>query len=198
MDYYKDRAKSRKIKRQLLQTIDLIKFKWFNLSTSKKIVLAWVVFWFISLFLNWVDSTSTTSWNVYSSFSDFVWKTWVTLLLLQIFITFLIFSKKNKEKLKMSIDSHIKDFSLIIMSWVFIIVVSINALNFVSWLQHFSADIIYGAWIIWEICAWIMITAGWIMLRKDFYKNINKVYINESEDDEKEEIDEDSNMSLPF
>jgi hypothetical protein len=37
---YKDRAKSRKIKRQLIQAIDLMKLKGLNLSTSKKIVLA--------------------------------------------------------------------------------------------------------------------------------------------------------------
>ncbi len=195
---YKDRAKSRKIKRQLLQTINLIKLKWFNLSTAKKIVLAWVIFWFISLFLNWTDSTSTVSGNIHNSFSNLVWRTGISLLILQIFITFLIFSRKNKEKLKLSIDSHIKDFSLIIISWVFTIVVSINALNSVSWLQTFSSDIIYWAWIIAEICAWIMITAGWIWLRKEFYKNINKVYINESEDDENENIEEDNNMSLPF
>jgi hypothetical protein len=112
------------------------------------------------------------------------------------FITFLIFSRKNKEKIKLSIDSHIKDFSLVIISWVFTIVVSINALNFVSWLQFFSSDVIYWVWIISEICAWIMITAGWILLRKEFYKNLNKVYVNESEDEEKQE--DDSNMSLPF
>lgn len=195
---YKDRAKSRKIKRQLLQTIDLVKLKGLNLSTSKKIVLAWIIVWFISLFLKWVDSTSSASPHIWNSFSDLAWRTWITLLILQIFITFLIFSKKNKEKLKLSIDSHIKDFSLIIISWIFTIVVSINALNFISWLQTFSYDIIYWAWIISEISAWIMITAWWILLRREFYKNLNKVYINESEDDQVEKIDEDTNMSLPF
>lgn len=195
---YKDRAKSRKIKRQLIQAIDLVKLKGLNLSTSKKIVLAWIIVWFISLFLNWTDSTSSTSINIRNSFSDLVWRTWVTLLILQIFITFLIFSRKNKEKLKMSIDSHIKDFSLVIISWVFTIIVSINALNFVSWLQSFSSDVIYWAWIISEICAWIMITAGWILLRGEFYKNLNKVYINESEDEENDKNEEDNNMTLPF
>ena len=195
---YKDRAKSRKIKRQLIQTIDLVKLKWLNLSTSKKIVLAWTIVWFFSLFLNWIDSTSTTSESIANSFSDLVWRTWVTLLILQFFIFFIIFSKKNKEKLKMSIDSHIKDFSLVIISWIFTIVVSINALNFVSGLQYFSSDVIYWAWIISEICAWIMITAWWILLRREFYKNLNKVYVNESEDEEWEKQGDDSNMSLPF
>jgi len=198
---YKDRAKSRKIKRQLIQAIDLIKLKGLNLSTSKKIVLAWIIVWFFSLFINWVDSTSTTSEYISNSFSDIVWRTWVTLLILQIFIVFLIFSRKNKEKIKLSIDSHIKDFSLVIISWVFTIIVSINALSFIWWLQHFSSDLIYWAWIISEICAWIMITAGWILLRKDFYKNLNKVYVNESEDEESEndeKQEDDNNMSLPF
>lgn len=195
---YKDRAKSRKIKRQLLQTIDLVKLKWLNLSTSKKIVLAWTLVGFFSLFMNWIDSTSPNSINVWNSFSDLAGRTWVTLLILQIFIVFLIFSKKNKEKLKLSIDSHIKDFSLIIISWIFTIVVSINALNFAYWLHTFAYDLIYWAWIISEICAWIMITAWWIWLRKEFYNNLNKVYVNESEDDEKEKIEDDNNMSLPF
>ncbi len=195
---YKDRAKSRKVKRQLIQAVDLVKLKGLNLSTSKKIVLAWIIVWFFSLFLNWIDSTSTTSLSVANSFSDLVWRTGVTLLILQFFIIFIIFSKKNKEKLKLSIDSHIKDFSLVIISWVFTIVVSINALNFVSWLQFFSSDVIYWAWIISEICAWIMITAWWILLRREFYKNLNKVYVNESEDESIEIIEEDSNMSLPF
>lgn len=196
---YKDRAKSRKIKRQLIQTIDLVKLKWLNLSISKKIVLAWVIVWFFSLFMNWIDSTSTTSTNVWSSFSDLAWRTWITLLILQLLIIFVIFSKKNKEKLKLSIDSHIKDFSLIIIAGVFTIVVSINALNFISWLQTFSSDTIYWAGVISEICSGIMITAGWILLRREFYKNLNKVYVNESEDETVlENSSDDNNMSLPF
>lgn len=196
---YKDRAKSRKIKRQLIQTIDLVKLKGLNLSISKKIVLAWVIVWFFSLFMNWIDSTSTTSTNVWSSFSDLAWRTWITLLILQLLIIFVIFSKKNKEKLKLSIDSHIKDFSLIIIAGVFTIVVSINALNFISWLQTFSSDTIYWAGVISEICSGIMITAGWILLRREFYKNLNKVYVNESEDETVlENSSDDNNMSLPF
>lgn len=194
---YKDRAKSRKIKRQLVQTIDLVKLKWLNLTISKKIVLAWTIVWFFSLFIKWIDSTETTTENVWTSFSDLAWRTWITLLIIHLLIIFIIFSKKNKEKIKMSIDSHIKDFSLIIIWGIFTIIVSINALNFVSWLQTFSSDTIYWAWIISEICAWIMITAWWILLRREFYNNLNKVYVNESEDEEI--IDNnDSNMSLPF
>lgn len=195
---YKDRAKSRKVKRQLIHAVDLVKLKWLNLSTPKKIILAGIFVWFTSLFFKWIDSTSTTSEVIANSFSNLVWRTWVTLLILQVFIVFLIFSKKNKEKIKMSIDSHIKDFSLVIIAWVFTIIVSINALNFVWGLQFFSSDVIYWAWIIAEISAGIMITAGWILLRNEFYKNLNKVYTNESEDDIVEMIEEDSNMSLPF
>ncbi|NDK08895.1 hypothetical protein EOM39_06690 [Candidatus Gracilibacteria bacterium] len=196
---YKDRAKSRKIKRQLIQTIDLVKLKGLNLSISKKIVLAGVIVGFFSLFMNWIDSTSTTSTNVGSSFSDLAGRTGITLLILQLLIIFVIFSKKNKEKLKLSIDSHIKDFSLIIIAGVFTIVVSINALNFISGLQTFSSDTIYGAGVISEICSGIMITAGGILLRREFYKNLNKVYVNESEDETVlENSSDDNNMSLPF
>lgn len=195
---YKDRAKSRKVKRQLIQAIDLFKLKGLNLSVSKKIVLAWIIIWFFSLFINWIDSTSTTSELPTNSFWDLAWRTWVTLIILQICIVFLIFSKKNKDKLKLSIDSHIKDFSLVIIGWIFTIIVSINALSFVIGLVQIQSDLIYWAWIISEICAWIMITAWGILLRREFYKNLNKVYVNESEDEENEKQEDDSNMTLPF
>lgn len=199
---YKDRAKTRKFKRQLLQIIDLIKLKWLNLSTSRKIILAWILVWFISLFLNWSDSTSVTSNNIENSFSDLVWRTWITLIIIQALILFLTFSKKNKDKIKISTDLHIKDFTLVIIAWIFTIIVSINALNFINWLQRFSSDIILWTWIISEICAWIIVTVWWILLRSEFYKNRNQVYINESEeeiidDGTIEKVDE-NNMSLPF
>ena len=195
---YRDRAKSRKVKRQLLHVIDLVKLKWLNLTLPKKIILSWNVIWFFSLFFRWVDSTSSISDNIGGAFSSLAWKTGLSLLVVHILVFFLIFSKKNKDKLKLSIDSHIKDFSLVIICWVMITILWINAFFYVDWLQHFSSDIIYWPWVIAEISAWIMITIGWFLLRNDFYTNINKVYINESEDDEQEQMDEDSNMSLPF
>lgn len=199
---YKDRAKTRKFKRQLLQIIDLIKLKWLNLSTSRKIILAWILVWFVSLFLNWIDSTQAISDSVANSFSDLVWRTWITLIIIQVLILFLIFSKKNKDKIKLSTDLHIKDFTLVIIGWIFTIIVSINALNFINWLQHFSSDIILWTWIISEICSWIIITVWWILLRSEFYKNRNQIYINESEeeliDNESIEKVDENNMSLPF
>lgn len=195
---YRDRAKSRKVKRQLLHVIDLVKLKWLNLTLPKKIILSWNVIWFFSLFFRWVDSTSSISDNIGGAFSSLAWKTGLSLLIVHILVFFLIFSKKNKDKLKLSIDSHIKDFSLVIISWVIITILWINAFFYVDWLQHFSSDIIYWPWVIAEISAWIMIIVGWFLLRSDFYKNINKVYINESEDEEQDQVDEESNMSLPF
>nr|MDD3720050.1 hypothetical protein [Candidatus Gracilibacteria bacterium] len=199
---YKDRAKTRKFKRQLLQIIDLIKLKGLNLSTSRKIILAGILVGFISLFLNWSDSTSVTSNNIENSFSDLVGRTGITLIIIQALILFLTFSKKNKDKIKISTDLHIKDFTLVIIAGIFTIIVSINALNFINGLQRFSSDIILGTGIISEICAGIIVTVGGILLRSEFYKNRNQVYINESEeeiidDGTIEKVDE-NNMSLPF
>lgn len=200
---YKDRAKTRKYKRQLIQIVDLIKLKWLHLSTSKKIILFWLLVGFISLFLNWTSSENTS--NVVKSFSELVWRTWITLIIIQSLILFLLFSRKNKEKFKLSTDLHIKDFSLVILWWVLTIIVSINALNFINWLKQFSSvssEVFIWMWIISEICAWIIITVWWILLRSEFYKNRNQVYLNESEEENPNkkdwEEDEDSNMSLPF
>lgn len=195
---YRDRAKSRKIKRQLLQLIDLVKLKGLNLSFPQKLILFWTFIGFCFLFINWVSSTSSISDDTGNSFSNLVWMTWISLLIIHMIVLFLVFSKKNKNKIKLSIDSHIKDFSLIIICWIITEIFSINALFYTQWLQQFSSDIVYGNWIIWEIAAWIMIIVWWFLLRKEFYKNINKVYINESEDDSENQIIEENNMSLPF
>ncbi|MDD3303028.1 MAG: hypothetical protein PHN31_05710 [Candidatus Gracilibacteria bacterium] len=195
---YRDRAKSRKVKRQLLHVIDLVKLKGLNLTLPKKIILSGNVIGFFSLFFRWVDSTSSISDNIGGAFSSLAGKTGLSLLIVHILVFFLIFSKKNKDKLKLSIDSHIKDFSLVIISGVIITILGINAFFYVDGLQHFSSDIIYGPGVIAEISAGIMIIVGGFLLRSDFYKNINKVYINESEDEEQDQVDEESNMSLPF
>ncbi len=196
---YKDRAKNRKLKRKLLQIIDLIKLKGFNLSLYKKITLSWVLVWFISLFLKWVNSENNIN-HVSNSFWSLAWSTWITILIIQALIIFLIFSRKNKEKLKLSTDIHIKDYSLIIVWWIFTIIISINTLNFINWLQTFASDIFIWAWIISEICAWILITVWWIIARIEYYKNKSQIYINESDEESNtdKENDEDKNMSLPF
>lgn len=195
---YRDRAKNRKLKRHILNTVNVFKLNSINLSTSKKIVLAWIFFGFIALFLKWADSSSAISKNTGNSFSDLVWGTWYWLLILQLLVIFLLLSKKNKDKIKLSIDTHVKDYLLVIIAWIFTIVSSITALNFINWLQHFSSDLLFWTWIILEICAWIAITAWWIWMRRDFRKNINKVYINDSEDEEEEIDTNKNNMSLPF
>ncbi len=198
---YKDRAKTRKFKRQLLQFIDVIKLKWLNLSTSRKIILAWLVVWFFSLFLTWIDSTKITSEYISNSFSNLVWSTWITLIIIQAMILFLIFSRKNKEKIKLSTDLHIKDYTLVIIWWIFTIILSINSVILIWWLSTFSSDIVLWNWVISEICSWIIITVWWVLLRTEFYKNKNQVYINDSEEEMVEETLEnkdDNNMSLPF
>jgi len=195
---YRERAKNRKLKRNLLGLLDVFKIKSLNLTVAKKIVLFSIIVWFIALFFYWVSSTSTNSQNISNSFSDIVWRTWISLTIVYIILLFLILSKRSKDKIKLSLDSHIKDYTFVILWGIFIIISSINVLNFINWLQRFSSDLIIGPWVILEICAWIFVTFWWFLMRKDFRKKINKIYINESEDEKLEELDDKNNMKLPI
>lgn len=195
---YRERAKNRKLKRNLLGLFDTFKLKSLNLTIAKKIVVFSVLVWFVALFFYWVSSTSTNSQNISNSFSDIVWRTWIPLTIVHIILLFLVLSKRSKDKIKLSLDSHIKDYTFVILWGIFIIISSINVLNFINWLQRFSSDLIIGPWVILEICAWIFITFWWFLMRKDFRKKINKIYINESEDEKLEELDDKNNMKLPI
>ncbi len=195
---YRERAKNRKLKRNLLGLFDTFKLKSLNLTVAKKIVVFSVLVWFVALFFYWVSSTSTNSQNISNSFSDIVWRTWIPLTIVHIILLFLVLSKRSKDKIKLSLDSHIKDYTFVILWGIFIIISSINVLNFINWLQRFSSDLIIGPWVILEICAWIFITFWWFLMRKDFRKKINKIYINESEDEKLEELDDKNNMKLPI
>lgn len=195
---YKNRAKTRKFKKQLTWAFEIIKFKWINLSFSKKIILFWSLISLISLFVPWVNSTSQNI--TWSSFSNLSWKSWYIIILLLFFITFMVFSIQKKEKMKLNSNFHIKDYIIYLISWIIIILLSYISLNFVNWLQALSGDIIYGKWIVLSLIWWIIILVWWFLSKREENKSNGSIFLNDVIGEESAEIDNNTedNMKLPF
>ena len=192
---YRNRAKNRKLKRIILNTIESFKFKWINLSLEWKIVSFWIIIVLSSLFMNWIE---TVSGNIYgNSFSEMVWSVWYILLFFIGISFFSVFSYSKKEKIKLSIDLHVKDYNIIMNSGFSIILFSITSLRYIEWLQKIGSDFIYGKWPIIGLIWGIIILIGWYIIKRKASKHHDMMYVNEIRQLE-DENSGDTNMKLPF
>jgi len=196
---FKNRVKNRRLKRHVSNIINIFKLRALNLQTSWKIILFWIVSNFISLFFPWVDYIDWESTK--NAFSSVVWNIWIILVLVLFFLLFNLFSINSKEKIKMHIGIHFKDYPVSILLWLFIIILWIVSFNFINALQFFSSTIIYWSWIIFSISSWVMIFVWWIMQRSEFNDYSNKSDLIDFEsnlnDEENRQVNN-KNMKLPF
>ncbi len=196
---YKKRIKNRKLNNIIITIFNLFRIRSLNLMMSWKIILFWVFITFVSLFLTWVQSSADGIYK--NSFYDTSWNVGFIILFLLIFIIFNLFSINNKEKLKLHIWIHFKDYPVSIVLGAFIMILWIVCLNFVEALSVYSNSVIYGNGIISAITWWVIIFVWWIYQRVEFNKfSENDDYFDSysHNEDESENDNEKNNMKLPF
>ncbi len=192
---YRNRAKNRRLKRILTNTIEGFKFKWLHLRAEAKVTLFWVCITIISLFLKWVDSSEgTVTWSAFSSLAG---SCWYILLLLVIITSIVTLSYSKKEKIKMSMDLHFQDYNIILTSWLFIIIFSVSSLRFIDGLQTLSSGVIYGKWPIIWITWGVLIFIWGVLLRRNKIAKSGWIYMSEITEEDEEKSKE-NNMKLPF
>ena len=96
---YQNRVKSRILKRNLVRIFELVQFKGLHLRNSQKTIIAGCLITFVSLFFTWIASPEKgISGN---AFYNLVGNTGWLLLIILLFLCFIIFSERRKEKLKL-------------------------------------------------------------------------------------------------
>lgn len=194
---YKDRAKNRRLKKDIINMVNLFKFKTWNIKLSWKVILSWICICILWLFSPWV--LHSESGNAENSFSASAWNIWMTSIISVLILIFLILSINNKEKIKKYSWMQIKDYIVVICLWIFITILSIHSIIFIKSLLSFSKDISLWRWSIITLTWSILIIVWWLLMRKEYNKE-NTSYLNEAEDryNNKSRTSKISNMKLPF
>jgi magnesium-transporting ATPase (P-type) len=185
--------KARKLKRNFIKFLNLIKFNSINFSKSKQIILFWIILAYLSLFLNWINFTKNKSENIFNNITVF---SWIIIFLILSFLVFIVFSRNYKNNLKKIFNINLKDYNFFIYFSITIFFIWISTLSNIIWLKRFESEIFYWKWAILLLSATILIFIWGLLLKKE---NKQKDYtcINESE----EEIQikkEKNNMKLPI
>ncbi len=194
---YKDRARNRRLKKDIITLLNIFKFKTWNIKLPWKVVLFWLIISIIWIFSPRIVFLENLWFE--NSFSSLAWNVWFTSLIWILFLIFIVLSINKKEKIKMYSWLQIKDYTIIIFIWFFIAILSIHSIIFIKSLLSFSKDIILWKWSILWLTWSIIIIVWWIMMKKDYNKE-NASYINEAEDKSKysNNRNKNSNMKLPF
>jgi len=195
---YIHRKKERNIKKIFLKIYNFFKIRSFNLSFSWKFIIMWVVISAISLFMPWIvnEAQKDTSWN---SFNSIWWNIGFLMILLLIFLVFVVVSNTRKEKIKLALGIKIKNCTIIVVIWMFVILNSVIYVSFVNWLSLFLDNIIVGEWIILYMVSWIIITIWGILDWRKYKKRDDESFINEdSKIDWETKLENTQNMKLPF
>ena len=197
---YKNRAKNRKIKKNLEKIIEVFSNDKLNLRISQKIILSWVIISMISLFLPWVKNLGLDIvWKNW--FSSLTWGVWFMIFIYLIFLVVNTTFVGKKEKIKLCSGLHFKNHSLTIVLWIFTMMLWISSVIYIIWLQTFIGDVTQGKGI-WLCITWsIIIIIWWIIQKREFNSIDINSYTNESNDEDSENIKKEkkeNNMKLPF
>ncbi len=194
---YQARAKYKTIKRYIYKIRESMKFKTGHISNAGKVVLFGSVIVLFSLFNTWVDSTSGDI--VGNGFSRVSGKPAIIILICMAMVYFSLFSVVKKEKLQLISNLYFRDYATCILSGIFTVIIAINSLNYIGWLQMFESDIIAGKWPVLAICGWVIIAVWGFLMKQESSKNIKWTFIMEQENSKKSaENSEKDNMKLPF
>ena len=174
-----------------------LKFKSLNLNFSKQLVLLWSILWIISLFMSWVINND--KWHSWNSFNSISWNIWYILIIIILIVVFTILSINYKEKIELYSNISIKNYTIVIFSWILIIIFGIISLSFINWFDIFFKNITYWNWVILSMTAWIIILIWWFIIRKEYKSNNVAVILDEMSKvrNEKKQAEKD-NMKLPF
>ena len=197
MNNYQNRAKSRKLKKTLQNSLNIFKFRSMQISNAEKVVIFWAILSLISLFIPWINEIE---WSFSANaFSNLAWKSWISIFIIIVLLFFIIFSKQKKEKLKMIWNLHFRNYLIWIIGGIFISISSLSSLSYIAWLQTYSSDVIYGQWPIICLVGWIIIAVGGFLLRREENSWIENIFTEEKNENKnttnKKQRD---NMKLPF
>ena len=193
---YRNRAKNRKIKRNIILLLKMLNFKSRSFSLGEKISIFWTFICFISLFFPWVNSIDNSFLS--NAFWSLSWKIGYFIFLEIIFVVFLIFSQNKKVKLKMSSNFHFRDSSIVLLVSLLNIIFSLNILSFVQGLSAVSTKALYGNGIILCLTGSIVLLIWGILMRKEKIWENYSMYTNEIDEEKKQEEKKEKNMKLPF
>ena len=196
---YRVSAKNRKIKRFFLQTMSILKFDWFNINTSLKIVIIWCIIATFWLFWNWIESYDNIIEG--NSFYKLLGISWYILFIINIKVFFIIFGQKSKEFIKNLFNIKAKDSFIIVMFLVFWWIITINNVFIIENTQMFREWILLWKWLITTLVWYTLAMVGWCV---NLYGKTNvAIYVeNNISDDilwnEHNTNKHENNMKLPF
>jgi hypothetical protein len=190
----RSRINSRKIKTFFTNISNNIKFKIESFSFAKIVILVWVLLWYISLFMRWINSENKVF--ISNIFNNITYISSIIFIISLSIVLFLLFSINKKEKIKKSTSIVFRDYIIIIFISIVIFILAINNLWVIIWLQTFSSEVYYWNWVITMITSAVFIFTWWFLLKNEHYSWDN-IYLNDSKE-QKSENSEVNNTKLPF
>jgi len=191
----------RKIQTTLYKSSKIIHYKIGRLSLWEKVILWGLWFCVTSFFLPWIiilwdSGTILISWL--HPFWLVLGRVWYLLSWIIVFMTVIIF-KNNSSSIS---DYLIKNTlsKIFIFSGLALLLLSLQTLLFVQWIQVFSSEILYGNGIILSLTGSIITIVGWSIVRYEKRQKSESDCIRNSE---KSKVftprgEKKDNMKLPF
>ena len=192
---YRNRTKERNIKKLVNNIFNILSFKNLNLDFSAKIILVWNIILLTSLFFPWLIKTDENF--IWNAFHQIWWNIGFFSILLIIFNSFITICFIKSEKIKLALSISFKNYLIIILSWIFIIVIWIIYISFINWLTIFFENIIMWRWVVLYILSWIVIIIWWFLNKRNYNNNEYESFINETKEENIIKNNK-SNMKLPF
>jgi len=191
---YKNSARNRRTKRNIIRFLNIITFKWTNLDLSHKLILVGSVLMIFSLFISWFSIWN----NSYNSFNKSLWITWLLLLFNNIIILFFILSNKTKEIIKTLMFIKIKDPIFLLLINKISLILILNSFFIIHGLVLYTNEIPeIDNWFILSI-VWLFFSFVWIFV----YLKIKKDIVIEAKENDslitKKNDIKTKNMKLPF
>ena len=183
-----------------------LSFKAAHITLWWKLALFGICIWIISLFFPWVSSFDgiANGWQTqlksFLSFSILLWYVGFFIFLALVVSAFAIFSIQAKEKLHFFSYIQLSDHNSGILSSCFIFILCLHSFFLIRWLQVFSANVLYGEWIILCITGSIIMFTWSIMMKNENRRNMRWSYSSEAHTRDQNEVHEKvkDNMKLPF
>lgn len=191
---YKIKAKTRKIKKYCLHLIDIMNFSHIQFSLGEKVIFissVGILFW---MFGKWIDDTE---WIVIkNAFSSHLGNIGYVMLLCILMIFFLLFSMKQKEKIKNLMSISVKKRKTVKIIWIIIFLFVIFSGRFIASLQTFYSSIIYGTGYFLSLSSSCLLMIG--VLIAHYSKNTAHTPLCANNSQYKEKEEDKKNMKLPF
>lgn len=203
-------SKNRKLKYKLHLLVDRLSFNFLNLTSSQKITFFGIFTAFLWLFTNWF-SYEYNKVITNNAFSVNSWYVGYFITIVLAFVAFIVLSNANKEKLKSKAHVIFYDYTIIIFSWIIVMLLSMIIFNTITWMSKFAQNIVIWKWIILELIWWVFLFVWWVLNYKEKKQEVlSRTYIENSKFEVEKDLDEykqilnpgqkgsDWNMKLPI